>query len=63
MAVGIPVYKHLFNITSGIYQPQAGQGASEGGHAIECVGWGHDEDGQGFWIMKNSWGCSFGDDG
>jgi len=34
-----------------------------GHHAVECVGWGHDEDGNGYWIMKNSWGCGWGDQG
>jgi len=33
------------------------------GHAVECVGWGHDENGEGFWLMKNSWGCSWADAG
>jgi len=62
MTVGMPVYKHMYNITSGVYKPQAGQQMS-GGHAIECVGWGHDEAGEGYWIMKNSWGCNWGDSG
>jgi len=53
----------MYNIGSGIYKPEENQGYLEGGHAIECVGWGHDNNGEGFWIMKNSWGCNWGDVG
>ena len=53
----------MYGVGAGIYKPAADQGTTPGGHAIECLGWGHDEDGAGFWIMKNSWGTTWGDAG
>lgn len=60
--VGMPVYTHMYGITDGVYKPQANQEYA-GGHAIEVVGWGKEQDGEGYWIMKNSWGCNWGDSG
>ncbi len=35
-------------------------------HAVVCVGWGetiHNNDILKYWIMKNSWGASWGENG
>jgi len=37
--------------------------SNPGGHAVETIGWGHDKNGRGYWIAKNSWGCTWGDSG
>lgn len=32
-------------------------------HAIVCIGWGETEDGDKFWIVRNSWGANWGERG
>jgi cathepsin B len=44
----------------GVYQHRMGQ--MVGGHAIIIVGWGV-KDGIKYWLIRNSWGTNWGDDG
>ncbi len=52
------VYSDFFSYRSGIYRHVSG--AVRGGHAVSCVGY---NDSQRYWIMKNSWGSSWGENG
>lgn len=41
-----------------------GVSSDQGGHAIIIVGWGRDiESGEDYWLVKNSWGPEWGDQG
>ena len=52
------VYQDFFSYNGGIYRHVSG-GVS-GGHCVCCVGY---NDAEGYWIMKNSWGSGFGENG
>ena len=54
------VYQDFMSYKSGIYQHKSG--SMLGGHAIKAVGWGT-EGGVDYWIMANSWGTSWGENG
>jgi C1A family cysteine protease len=52
------VYQDFYNYHGGIYRHVSG--GVVGGHCVSCVGY---NDAQKYWIMKNSWGPGFGENG
>ena len=52
------VYTDFFSYSSGVYHHVSG--VEEGGHCVAIVGY---DDVQGAWIIKNSWGTSWGQSG
>lgn len=58
---GFMVYEDFLSYKSGVYQHTSGK--LLGGHAVKVVGWGVEDDGQEYWIMANSWGTKWGEDG
>jgi cathepsin B len=54
------VYEDFLAYKSGVYQHVSGD--ELGGHAVEFIGYGT-EDGVDYWIVKNSWNPSWGDNG
>lgn len=59
--VGFTVYEDFMNYKSGVYKYT--EGMALGGHAVKIVGWGQDYAAGFYWIVQNSWGSSFGENG
>ena len=56
------VYEDFMSYAGGVYQHTSGN--LLGGHAIKCIGWGHDDaSGFDYWLMANSWGTKWGENG
>ncbi len=49
---------HLYQ--SGVYDGGCGYGIN---HAVTAVGYGTDENGDDYWIIRNSWGTGWGEEG
>jgi cathepsin B len=57
------VYDDFINYIKGIYIRTGGSNFL-GGHAVKTVGWGHDlKTSIDYWIVANSWGASWGENG
>ena len=55
---GMVVYEDLYYYKDGVYRHVTG--APKGLHAICVIGY---NDEGGYWVVKNSWGTKWGDDG
>ncbi len=60
IACHMDVYADIYDYTSGIYTHVSG--AYQGIKSMVIVGWGYDM-GQEYWIVRNSWGASWADNG
>lgn len=60
LAVAFTVYSDFPTYKSGVYKHTSG--SALGGHAVEMVGWGT-ENGEDYWLVKNSWNEQWGDGG
>ncbi len=62
MAVSFTVYTDFYSYDGGVYTHTSGE--KEGGHCVTVVGYDAEwNNGQGYWICKNSWGPRWGMDG
>jgi cathepsin B len=57
---GMVVYQDFMYYKGGIYKHVSGPPL--GGHAVKITGWGV-EDGTNYWIVQNSWGADWGENG
>merc|ERR1711935_807669 len=51
----------LYGYTGGVFSCDGEEG-NDGGHAVIMVGWG-EENGIPYWVLQNSWGPDWGDNG
>jgi len=58
---GFAVFNDFLSYSSGVYKLTPGA-TYLGGHAVKVIGWGI-ENGEEFWICKNSWGTGWGEGG
>lgn len=58
--VAFTVYADFETYKSGVYKHTTG--GFLGGHAVEMIGWGT-ENGEDYWLIKNSWNEEWGDGG
>jgi hypothetical protein len=63
VTTGMSIYPdfYIFDAKNEIYEWNR-YGDPVGGHAIEIVGWGEEND-KKYWLIKNSWGVEWGDNG
>jgi hypothetical protein len=61
LSVAMIVYEDFPTYKSGIYHHVTGN--QLGGHAIKLIGWGVNNDNEEYWILNNSWGENWGENG
>ncbi|KAE9552501.1 hypothetical protein FO519_004281 [Halicephalobus sp. NKZ332] len=63
-SIGVNVTKGMYQYSSGVFSPSQEDCAfnSLGSHAMTVVGYG-EMNGETYWLLKNSWGSSYGDSG
>ena len=58
------VYEDFMHYKGGVYKHDATSSSKVlGGHAVRIMGWGNDEDAGEYWIVANSWGSGWGENG
>ena len=56
------VFTDFFDYVGGVYR-RRGYPEYQGGHSVRIVGWGETDDKVPYWIVANTWGKDWGEDG
>jgi Papain family cysteine protease len=56
-------FSQFFKDHSGQVYNTTEKSGKEGGHSVVIVGWGNEADGTKYWIIRNSWGPDWNNDG
>lgn len=62
MIAVIPVYRDFLIYKTGVYQVYPGNQKFSSGHAVKVIGWDI-RDGKNCWLIENSWGEDWGENG
>ncbi|OMJ78554.1 hypothetical protein SteCoe_21617 [Stentor coeruleus] len=57
------LYSDFVGYSSGVYEPHIAAVRVQGAQAVEVMGWGNTEAGVPYWIIKNTWGTTWGIEG
>ena len=58
----IEIRSDFLTYKEGIYNSDNAQYVYAGGHVVKIIGWG-EENGRKYWIIENTWGSDWGEDG
>lgn len=63
VVASILVYRDFLLYQRGIYKPMDDMAKFQGRHQVKVLGWGVDEKKREYWIIENSWGSTWGEEG
>lgn len=63
VVASIKVYRDFLLYQKGIYKPMDDVPRFKGRHQVKVIGWGKDQKKREFWIIENSWGSTWGEEG
>jgi hypothetical protein len=67
VTANMQIYSSFYNFfhqyPDGVYDIMNHTDLLLGGHAVSVIGWGQTQDGVKYWLVRNTWGTRWGDQG